>query len=81
LIKDQDDFIKDMTDFKPGWISSDYKIEQKHFESQLRRKTGIRGLEEQKVSVTEKMNKEIVSIHKKAALKIEEQKQSIDKEP
>jgi hypothetical protein len=49
LIKDQDDFIKDMTDFKPGWISSDYKIEQKHFESQLRRKTGIRDPEEQKV--------------------------------
>ena len=69
-----------MTDFKPGWISSDYKIEQKHFESQLRRKTGIRDPEEQKVQVTDKMNQEIGHIHKKAALKLEEQKQPIDKE-
>ena len=70
-----------MTDFKPGWISSDYKIEQKHFENQLRRKTGHRVLEEKKVEVTEKMNKEIDDIYKKAAVTAEEKKQDECKQP
>jgi hypothetical protein len=41
-----------MVDFKPNWTSSDYKIDPRHFESGLKRKTVKRQLEEKKVEVT-----------------------------